>query len=161
MEYMSVDEIVKVAIQIEERGKEFYSLALERATDDGVQSHLRMLINWEAGHVLQMEDLRKTLVQDVADESMESPFGEDSSLYIKAIAEGHVFIKNSNIADLAASCKTVKDLLLLARDFERDSVMFYEALLGVVRCEESKKAVQEILNEEKNHVVYIQKMIGE
>ena len=63
-------------------------------------------------------------------ETLFDPEGEQS-LYLRTMAESHVFVKNKDISGLASRCKTPAEALDLAIAFEKDSIVFYLGIKDV------------------------------
>ena len=61
-------------------------------------------------------------------------------------------LKEADPADL----KSEKDLLNLAIEFEKDTVIFYEMLTPLVTGSQALKGLEEIVQEEKHHIEMLQ-----
>jgi rubrerythrin len=83
---------------------------------------------------------------------------EDASDYIAHLAESHIFGKPDSGVNLAKSLKTPQEGLEAAYKFENDSVAFYTELLKYTRSD-SKRLVQQIIDEEKEHASEISKFL--
>jgi rubrerythrin len=141
----SLHEICDLAIRIEKNGELFYRKAVERFSDEGLRSLLIRLADDEVRHA-EFFARKKA-------ESMEKP--EDAE--IEAAASGILqdilgdqtfSLKEANPADL----KSEKDLLNLAVEFEKDTILFYEMLTPLVTRKQTLKGLEEIIEEEKRHI---------
>ena len=156
---INAEEILQIAITIEENGQEFYSMALKSFTNPAIRDQIESLAVWEDGHIERLKELLREI--DNADDEFpifSSP-EEDSSLYIKSIGDEHIFVQDGSIDDVIKECKTVEDILRLALRFERDSVKFYKSVAGQAICEDTKKTLFTIMDEEQTHVSQIEKLL--
>ena len=138
--YYSGQEIVEIAVRIEENGNEFYTAAAEMISES--------------------EDI-KGLFFDLAEKFDEESFdfeAEDASDYINHLAESHIFGKPEAGKNLAKTIQNPKEGLEIAFKFENDSVAFYTELLKHTRSD-SKKLVQQIIDEEKEHAAEIKRFL--
>lgn len=155
----NLDEIFDIAIRIEENGHQFYTAALAYIENPTLTKEIAQLAAWEDGHIALMKKIKQDMsTTNNLDMGFYNPEG-DAGLYIKAIADSHIFIEHSDTSKLLEKCTTPKEVLWLALQFEKDSVTYYSALKAGIKNKESAKALEEILNEELSHVAQIQKLI--
>lgn len=154
----NAQEIFDIAIRIEENGHAFYNEALAKIDNPALKSELAQLAAWEDGHIAIMKKLKTQMTDDSANTDFYNP-EEDAALYIRSIADSHIFIANQDTATLTDKCQTPRDILDLALQFEKDSVTYYASLKEGLLNQESKEAINTILHEELAHVAHIQKII--
>jgi rubrerythrin len=147
----NADEIFQLGIQIETNGKQFYETVAKNTSDPSVKGLFSELSKWESEHQQLFENLRKALPDSAKRETLFDPQGE-FSLYLQAMAESHVFIKNKDIYGLASNCKTPQEALDLAIIFEKDSVVFFTTMKGVVPEHLGKDKIDFLINEEIKHI---------
>ena len=148
--YYSGQEIIEIAVRIEENGNEFYANAAEMAT--GTNDTKSLFLD-----LAEKEVLHIAIFQKLADKFDAESFdfqGGDSSDYVKHLAESHIFGKPDSGKTLAKKVKTPKEALEIAYKFENDSVAFYSELIKYARSD-SKRLVQQIIEEEKEHAAEI------
>jgi hypothetical protein len=81
------------------------------------------------------------------------PDGE-AARYLNAIADGQVFDLHADlIEDLAG--KTIEEILKIAIDLEKDSIVFYLGLRDLVSESLGKDKVETIIREEMGHVTLL------
>ena len=152
--YYSGQEIVEIAVRIEENGNEFYTAAAGMmAENDEVKGLFYDLAEKEILHI--------SIFQKLAEKFDAESFGfgsQDATDYINHLAESHIFGKPDSGKNLAKTLKTPKEGLEIAFKFENDSVTFYTELLKYTRSD-SKKLVQQIIEEEKEHAADIRKFL--
>jgi rubrerythrin len=148
--YYSGQEIIDIAVRIEENGNEFYTKAAEMISDSSDTRSLFL-------DLAEKEVMHIAIFQKLADkfdaESFDFEAG-DSSDYVNHLAESHIFGKPDSGKNLALTVKTPKEALEIAFKFENDSVAFYTELAKYARSD-SKKLVQQIIEEEKEHAAEI------
>ena len=109
----------------------------------------------------EKEILHISIFQKLADkfdaESFDFQQG-DASDYINHLAESHIFGKPDSGKELAKKITSPKEALDIAFKFENDSVAFYTELLKYARSD-SKRLVQQIIDEEKEHAAEIKQFM--
>ena len=147
----NADEIFQLGVQIETNGKNFYEKVAKNTSDPSVQKLFSELSKWESVHRDLFEKLRKSLPDSAKRETLFDPEGEQS-LYLRTMVESHVFVKNKDTSGLASSCKTPAEALDLAIAFEKDSIVFFTAMKGVVPEHLGKDKIDLLINEEIRHL---------
>jgi len=142
----SGSDVVEFAIQIEVNGKKFYEQCIKNSTNQKVKSVFQVLADEEESHIKTFQDLLKSIQKY----DPEDAFPEEYCLYMKSIADEHIFTKNSTFGNVSKYVQDDFQVLDLAKKFEKDSVSFYEAMLKMV-FESDKEIVQSLINEEKEH----------
>ena len=152
--YYSGQEIVDIAVRIEENGNAFYIAAanLIVSTND-IKGLFLDLAEKEILHISIFQKLAEKFDAESFDFQV-----EDASAYINHLAESHIFGKPDAGKNLAKTIKTPKEGLEIAFKFENDSVAFYTELLKYTRSD-SKRLVQQIIDEEKEHASDIKKFL--
>jgi rubrerythrin len=152
--YYSGQEIAEIAVRIEENGNEFYTAAAEMIKES---TDIKGLFY----DLAEKEILHISIFQKFAEQFDAETFDfttEDASEYINHMAESHIFGKPDSGKTLAMSLKTPREGLEIAYKFENDSVAFYTELLKYTRSD-SKRLVQQIIDEEKEHAADIRKFL--
>jgi rubrerythrin len=147
----NADEIFQLGIQIEANGKQFYETIARNSLDPSVKGLFSELSKWESEHQQLFEKLRKALPDPAKKETLFDPDGEQS-LYLKTMAESHVFIKNRDVSGLASRCRTSAEALDLAITFEKDSIVFFTTMKGIVPEHLGKDKIDLLINEEIKHI---------
>jgi len=147
----NADEIFQLGIQIETNGKQFYETVAKNTEDPSVKGLFSELSKWESQHQQLFENLRKALPDSAKKETLFDPDGEQS-LYLKTMAESHVFVRNRDVAGLASRCKTSAEALDLAIAFEKDSIVFFTTMKGIVPEHLGKDKIDLLINEEIKHI---------
>ncbi|WP_088227590.1 ferritin family protein [Desulfosporosinus sp. FKB] len=141
------EEIIKLALEMEKSGKEFYEKALSYAQDLQVKEVLVYLAKEEEKHLKDFEKLGERLSKEfMPNESYAGEYGD----YLKSIVNNHIFNLN-NVEDLVKGIKTDLDILHFAQSFEKDSIMIFQEFENFVN-NAGKDTVKDLVNEEKEHI---------
>lgn len=151
----NADEVFEMAIRAEENGAKFYRRAAElKAGDAETVELLTGLAKMEDGHKATFEKMRQELGAGAKKETAFDPYME-ASMYLAAMADG------SNIEGAPAAAgritpdHSLKDILTIAIGLEKEAVLFYMGIGDMVPVEMGKRAVDEIIEEEKLHIVQL------
>jgi rubrerythrin len=151
---LTADELFGVGIEIEKNACLFYATAASNAAGASIKILLNELAQWEKKHIEIFTGLRQKLPASAKNENLYDP-ADEIALYLKATADSHVFIKNSNIEALAAGCKIPQEILDIALSFEKDSVVFYASAREAVAETAGKAEVEQLIHEELTHIGYL------
>ncbi len=146
--FFSGDEIVKLAVQTEETGYEFYKLAQEHATSKKLKDLFQYLAEAELRH--------KETYLGLKDAIDESPQGvpidwNELGLYIKAMTDSSFFLGADKSINVAAKAADEKEAVEFAIKFEKDTLLFFYQILDIVKTK-NKSIVENIIQEEKEHI---------
>jgi len=147
----NADEIFQIGIQIEVNGQTFYETVARNTSDPSAKKLFLDLAKWESEHIELFKKLRQGLPDSAKRGDLFDP-NQELSLYIKATADSHVFVKTKNIPELASTCKTPIEALDLAVTFEKDSVVFYTTMRKVVPEILGKDQIDTLIDEEIRHI---------
>ena len=146
----NADEVFEMAEQIERNGGTFYRAAAEKFP--AVSEMLLGLAAMEDQHLKTFANMRAELSGTEVEEPVFDPDGQ-AQMYLRVMADGHVFdIKADPVEQLAAR-NTPEDVLKMAIGIERDSIAFYVGLKEAVSHRAGKEKVEDIIKEEMGHVV--------
>lgn len=150
----NANEVYEMGIEIEKNGKAFYERAAEQTKNADIKEFLIGLAEWENSHITLFENLRDELSGKETEENVFDPDNE-AHLYLKAAADSHVFRQNIDIANIVSGCKTPADILNLAVQFEKDSVVVYNTMMGLVPGNLGKDKVETLVKEELKHIAML------
>ena len=156
MIFFSKNEIIEMAVKIEKQGFAFYDRALQRndLSNDATKL-LQTLRDEEKVHEQTFLNLREKI--DNFDLRSDINWDE-AKLYIQSMVNTHLFSKPENAIQLAANARDMKDLISSAIQFEKDTLLFFYFINKFVTKEKSKKAIENIIDEEVSHVVKLKKI---
>jgi len=155
----NADEIFEMGEEVERNGAAFYRAAEKRFEDAALREVLRDLGDQEADHIRIFRRLRKELVAKTGVTDDFDPQGE-AAAYLRAAAGNHVFLTSKSIDEILADVKTPRDVLLLAIRFERDTIVFFEAMRDLVPADLGRDAVLRLIEEEHEHVKTLEERLA-
>src|SRR5512137_1995785 len=147
----NADEIFQMGVLIETNGQKFYEAVAKNASDPPAQKLFLDLSRLESQHIELFKKLKQRLPESAKQEDLFDP-NQELHLYLKATADSHVFLKNKDIPELAAKCKTSVQALDLAVAFEKDSVVFYTTMKKLVPEHFGKGEIDTLIDEEISHI---------
>jgi len=151
---LNADEIYEMAEQIERNGVKFYRKAAQSISDRDVRQTLLDLADMEAEHEETFAGMRKQLSDRERELRVFDPENE-VALYLQAMANGHVFDLKKDPGEQLTGTETVEDILKLAIDAEKDSIVFYLGLKDFVPAKAGKDRVEAIIKEEMGHIAVL------
>lgn len=144
-------EVFQVAIAIEKNGLAFYENAGQLVSDPEIKELFTALALDEAGHKRRLEGILSQLPEELKRPTV-SDLDHELDLYIKNLADQHIFATDEGFKAQSASIHTVEDTLKLALQFEKDSVIFYLGMQDAT-CEGKARDVVTLLVKEKQQNV--------
>jgi rubrerythrin len=145
----SLEEILDLGIKIEKNGEKFYREAQNKVALEELKILLTRLADDEVEHVGFFTRKKEALKSKPEDPELE----KQASAILQGILGDQSFsLKEANPADV----KTIDDLLNLAIEFEKDTVLFYEILTALTTRDDTLKGLQEVIEEENRHVAMLQ-----
>ena len=151
-------EIFEMAEQIERNGVKFYRKAAQSISDQDVRQTLLDLADMEAEHEETFASMRKQLSDRERELRVFDPENE-VALYLQAMANGHVFDLKKDPGEQLTGTETVEDILKLAIDAEKDSIVFYLGLKDFVPAKAGKDRVEAIIKEEMGHIAVLNRRL--
>jgi len=150
-------EIFEIAEQIERNAAKFYRRALEMFDDKDVCDTLRKLGNWEKEHERVFAGMKERL----ADSDSKSGWAKARRVVgdPKAMAGLAVFGIRSDPRDELGEMDCRDDVLRMAVEKERQSVVFYQGLKDFAADEVGAKQIGEIIDEEGQHIAILSKLL--
>lgn len=148
----SADEVFEMAEQIERNGGRFYRAAAKKFP--AVRELLLRLAEMEDDHEKTFANMRTAYSGKETVAPVFDPDGE-AQMYLRAMADGHVFNPKADPVELVDGNDTPEDILKMALGVERDSIAFYVGLKSSVSESSGKDEVEAIIREEISHVAIL------
>jgi len=145
----SIEEIIDLAIQIEENGEKVYRTAVGKISNPSLSSLLEWLADEEAKHIEWFHELRDAAGSAPVDPQLE----ELGKSILRSVVGDHSFSLDE--ADFS-KIETVKDLLHLAIEFEKDTLVFYEMIQTFVQDQAARDHLKAIIGEETRHIMLLE-----
>jgi len=149
----NLDDLLAAALMIEEKGSAFYKKAATLAKDSLAQQVLMDLVQWENDHCERLREIRGSLSFE---EKSSSGLGE--GLDFGSIVESGAIKLTRDPAGLLRGDEAPAEVLDVAISLERDCIVFYMFLRGLVPVIERKKEIDRIVLDEIGHVRQLKDM---
>lgn len=149
-------EMLKIAILLEEEGYKFYKNGANN-TSGKLKEFLLSAQEQEFLHKEKFEKLYKEF-EAKNEAAAEYLYDNDVSGYLRAMIENQVFKKDEEYKNAFVDLKTaVKN----SYSTEVRTVEIYTKMYEGITDEEAKSVMNVIINEEKDHVAYFEKLLKE
>lgn len=152
-------EGLRIAISIEASGRDFYQQAYEQSTDESHKALFQLLKSEEVVHYETFSKIFAKVSENKEAGSEEYLFDEDTSRYLTVLAEGHIFPTAKNATVKIAEATTIVEILRMAIQAEKDSILFYDELATHSKFPEAKKIFMVLKAEEQTHVVKLRQIL--
>jgi len=149
----NLGDLLGAALAIEEKGSEFYKKAAGIAKDALAQQLFLDLVQWENDHYAKFNKMLESLPPK---ERWAVDMGE--GLDIESIMASGAIKLTREPAGLLKGDEEPEEILDLAVSLERDSIVFYMFLRGIVPVVDRKKEIDGIVLEEIGHVKQLEAM---
>ena len=155
MALLTGDEIIEIAIRLEERGETYYSASAKTTTTPEIRTLFEDLANQERYHRQAFQRMGRDLVQATLSDEQWEQFQD----YAGALLEQRIFDKAEGAVAKTAAVQDEREALEVALGFEEETVRFFRELRGVVRGGE-QRTVDRIIGEEEQHIHRLQGMLS-
>jgi len=151
----NADEVFQMAIEIEKRGAAFYRAASDFVDEPGVKALLKSLSEMELEHEKEFASLQESMTRDSSYAQGYDPDGVAAS-YLGSLTSGKVFDPSL----IFAGTETVEGVLKKGIEAEKNSIVLYTGLKGVVPDELGRDKVDRIIREEMKHLAVLVEQLG-
>lgn len=155
MALLTGDEIIEIAMRLEERGETFYRAAAEKATTADVVKLFQELAVQEQYHRRAFQQMGRDLVQLALSDEQWDQF----QAYTRALLQQSLFDRPDGALSQAAVAEGERQALQAALGFEEETLGFFQQLRNVVRSAE-QQVVDRIIHEEEQHVHRLSGMLA-
>ena len=145
-----IDKIFEMAKNMELDGAQFYRQAVEKTSNDDIKQVLLDLAAMEDGHLKIFEQMRKELSKQ-----NKNLFSADNqvALYLKNMTDNRGGERIRSPLERLSGNETIKEILDIAIDGEKASMLFYIGLKELVPNRANKDQIEAIIKEEFSHLV--------
>lgn len=152
--YSNTDAL-KIALNLERDGYDFYTVAATKTEDQKVKDIFLMLANEEKRHLSIIRKIQDDLVDPlnyfISDEAMV----ED---YLRRVIETKVFNKVDDVGAVMEGVKTDKDVIGLAMKAEQDSMDFFTRMSELTRDHDGQTTFKKLAGYEERHLMELKKL---
>lgn len=150
--YFNADEIFEMAEEIERQGTKFYAKAASLFKEPDIRQMLSGLSAMEIGHEKTFASIRAKIPSDTYKGSDPD---ELAAAYIRTFTEGKVFNAKKDLSATLTDKTTLKNILNMAIDSEKNSIVFYTGIKRAVPEALGKDILDQIITEEMKHIVML------
>ena len=148
----TTEDIISLAIQIEENGRRIYREALQKTDDSTLILLLSWLIEEEDRHIEWFSALKDTIDPSVGDPKL-ARIGR--AILLDTLGEMSFSLKETDFSKI----QHAKQLIAVAMEFERDKAQFLQMLQPFIQDEQASRHLQRIIGEEQRHIPRMQQFI--
>jgi rubrerythrin len=155
----NADEIFEMAENIERDGAKFYRLAAKNAADKKTKQMFLNLAEMEDKHLATFQEMRKELSTREKEETIFDPNNE-AAMYLQTMAEGHGWEGKKSLTENLTGNEKIEDILKIALEAERNSVVFYSGLKELVPPRAGRDKIEAIIKEELGHIAVLNQQLA-
>ena len=148
----SLKDIIDIAVQIEQNGERVYRNAAQKIENPSLRSLLQGLAEEEAQHAKWFEALIDT-VTGTGDFQEQEKMGR--ALLKNAVGDQSFTLEDADFS----SMEKIEDLLELAIEFEKDTVLFYGMLQPLIEDQKTLEQLHAVIQEEENHAQRLKEVL--
>lgn len=149
-------DMLEIAVNIEKNGQAFYQAAVKSARNDKA----RVAFDYFAGEERKHIRIFQSLLDSLPPQPLPETYSGEYALYVKNLSEGHVFSGDEAVKSLVAKAANEAEVIHLALSAERDSLLFYWEMRGLIR-QQDLPVVDRIMDEERSHVRQLNELKGQ
>ncbi len=143
-------EALKIAMNTEAEGLEFYSILMKSAIDEKTKEIFSKLAAAEKKHLALFQEIYSEITSPANPVQGCEDYTVD--LYLKNLVDTGIFAKKGEAERLATETKTDVDALKIGIQAEKDSILYYSEAAKNTKYKGGKKAFKKLTNEEKKHL---------
>ncbi len=155
MALLTGDEIIEIAMRLEERGEAFYTTAAEKASSADVKALFEDLAVQEQYHRRAFQQMGRGVVELALSPEQWDQF----QAYTGALLRQSFFEKAGGALSQSVEAMDEQDALQAALGFEKETLLFFHELRGVVKGP-SQQTVDRIVEEERRHIQRLAGMLA-
>ena len=155
MALLTGDEIIEIAVRLEERGEAFYRAVAEKATAADVVELFQEMAVQERYHRRAFQQMGHDVVQLALSDEQWDQF----QAYTGALLQQSFFDRPDGALSQAAEAEGERQAVQAALGFEEETLAFFRQLRNVVRGVE-QQVVDRIIREEEQHMRRLSGMLA-
>ena len=150
----TAQDILEIAIRLEENGEKTYLAARAHTTDEDLKSLLAWIAEEERAHANWFIQLKNRLKQEEDHQLL----AELSQALVEDVVKGQSFsLQEVNFATIETPDKMIRTFI----GFEDDTITFYEVLKGLIGESATVGQLEQIISEEKKHMSTFRDLLPE
>ena len=152
MNVLKLIDAVDIGIEKEKARRDFYDLVSKSFDSGEVKALFERLRDWETGHIAKFESIKNNLDSHTASES----YSGELAGYLNALVDDRLYEEVSP-ESFAGKVADPVEAIQYGIGFEKDAILLFQELIPFVQ-ESSKEILQALIDEERQHIVYLMKL---
>ncbi|MFH1996570.1 MAG: ferritin family protein [Candidatus Omnitrophota bacterium] len=152
MGLFNAPEVVDIGIEKEKKRRDFYGRVARSFDNKELKDLFTKLRNWEEEHILRFIEIRDSLIGSEATDS----YAGELEDYAKALVDDQLY-QNVASENFEKNVTSPASAVQYGIGFEKDAILFFNELIPHVP-EQNRKIVQQLIEEEKSHIVYLSQL---
>ena len=152
MGIFNAPEIVDIGIEKEKKRRDFYGRVAEAFDSKDMKDLFLRLRDWEEAHIKKFAEIRNALQESEATDSYPGELDD----YAKALLDDTLY-RDVSPSEFSKKVTSSHSAIQYGIGFEKDAILFFSELLPHAP-EHSKKVVEQLISEEKQHIVYLDQL---
>lgn len=140
-------ELIQVAVEIEKSGAATYRRLQEKTVSAPLKELLAVLAAEEEQH--QRDFL--ALGQDLSLTDPPETYPGEYLDYVRSLVETHLFSDANILEKMVGEARTEKEILILAARLEKDTILFFNGMMRVIKPEK-QGLIKTLIAQEENHL---------
>lgn len=154
MTLLTGDEIIEIAVRLEERGEAFYTAAAEKAAKAEVKMLFEELAVQERHHRRAFQKMGRGVVELALSPDQWDQF----QAYTGALLKQSLFDRPESALSQAVEATDEQNALQAALGFEKETTLFFHELRDVVKGP-ARQTIDRIIEEERRHIQRLSGML--
>lgn len=148
----SAEETLKIAIQIEENGKEFYEGMVPEVDESPIKDLFKDLATQEVNHKNTFKEMLGEAELERGEDISSLLYGELEDSYLEALADSKIFNPANENISAAKQVGSRDEMIAIAISLEKDTILYYYELLELAKSSDDQELIKQVIEEEKTHV---------
>jgi rubrerythrin len=148
----SAEETLKIAIQIEENGKEFYEGMVPEVDESPIKDLFKDLATQEVNHKNTFKEMLGEAEMERGEDISSLLYGELEDSYLEALADSKIFNPANENIRAAKQVDSRDEMIAIAISLEKDTILYYYELLELAKSSDDQELIKQVIEEEKTHV---------
>jgi len=154
-EFFSAADVISAAVEVEKRGREVYRRLAQASANPQVKALFESLAVEEARH----EELYLAMAKRVGKAELPAQSTRDEYAgYVGALLDSHMLFSPGMVDDIYARAGDMRAAVHGAMRLEKDTMIFFQEMEGLVPASERGKVV-ECIEEERRHLCQLSAML--
>lgn len=141
-------EGIRIAVEMERRGRDFYDAAARVAKSEQMREMLRKL---KAEEVVHMQQFGRLHEREQSNAAAAKPYSKETSAFLTALAADIVFSDGLVAVGVKGGFDDPAVMLKEAIESEQESIDFYATLERETEDDHAKEIFREIIAQEQSH----------